>query len=329
MRSIATTRAIVNRAGRHVEGKESPGAPDAVLVARAARGDDEAFALLYHRYKHDAWHLATFRLRDRHEAEDAVQETFVRAYRGLGAFRGGDSARPWLLTICRNVCMDRLRTRLGRAETFLADQGGPEPAARGGDPDRRIDLRLALARLPAEEAEAFFLVDVLGCRSHEAAGILGLSASSTLRSRLDRARRQLAEAIAEPAHAAAGVEVWGIFHTPPERALVVCFGGVGDASADAVDAATSAAGGELIRFFDDLEHRIPGGRSVLAVLGAPPPRSVDAAAPWIAHHPRWRLRLASTPATWLRDAERMLADADSPTLARLRSAEPFVWTLAQ
>lgn len=184
---------VVNPAPRAVDAGDDALA-DAALVRRAAAGDEEAFALLYHRYEHDAWSLASFQLRDAHDAEDAVQETFVRAYRGLGSFRG-DTARPWLLAICRNVCMDRLRSRLGRPTVPLEADGVGELAAPAGDVERRLDLRAALRALPYEDAEAFLLVDVLGCRSHEAAAVVGVRAASTLRSRVDRARRGIAEAL--------------------------------------------------------------------------------------------------------------------------------------
>ncbi len=321
---------VVNPPIGHVEADEGPAAPDAVLVARAAGGDDEAFALLYHRHKHDAWRLASFKLRDPHEAEDVLQETFLRAYRGLDGFRGDDSARAWLLTICRNLCLDRLRARRARATFLLEDGDGAEPVAPVDDRDGWIDLRRGLAALPADEVEAFFFVDVLGCRSHEAAQIVGLGAPSTLRSRLTRARRQLAAALAEPAPAPVGPQVWGVFHTPPERAFVVSYRAVARVRCVA-DVAPPRGAGELVRFFDALERRIPEGRSVLAVMGPPPARSLDAAAPWIAHHPRWRLRLSRSPDAWLRDAERVLADdaaAGAGALARLRSAETFVWTPA-
>ncbi|HWV85497.1 MAG TPA: sigma-70 family RNA polymerase sigma factor [Capillimicrobium sp.] len=323
MESHPHTAAVVNPAAAHVEVEESPEAPDAVLVSRAAGGDDEAFALLYHRHKHDTWRLASFTLRDQHEAEDVVQETFLRAYRSLTSFKGGTSARPWLLTICRNVCLDRLRQRKARGFAFLEDAPGLEPPAPAADVEGRMDLHRALAGLPIEDVEAFFFVDVLGLRSHEAAAVLDLAAPSTLRSRLTRARTQLAQALAPPP-AEVGREVWGVFHTPPDRAIVVAHGGAG--AADPVDVAPPAEAGALVRFFETLEHRIPAGRRVLAVLGAPPRPSVAAAAPWIAHHPRWRLRL-STSDRWQRDAERLLSDGDDPAaLARLRGSEPFVWT---
>ncbi|MBX5442661.1 MAG: sigma-70 family RNA polymerase sigma factor [Solirubrobacteraceae bacterium] len=315
--------AVVNPAAGHVEVEETPEASDAVLVARAAGGDDEAFALLYHRHKHDTWRLASFTLRDAHEAEDVVQETFLRAYRSLAGFHGGPSARAWLLTICRNLCLDRLRRRTARGLAFLEDAPGLDPPAPAADVDTRLDLRRALAGLAVEDVEAFFFVDVLGLRSHEAAAVLDLAAPSTLRSRLTRARAQLAQALAPPP-AAVGREVWGVLHTPPDRAIVVAHGA--EAGAVPADVAPPAHPGALVRFFEALEHRIPAGRRVLAVLGAPPRVSVAAAAPWIAHHPRWRLRLSSGD-RWRRDAERLLTDGDDPAaLARLRSSEPFVWT---
>jgi len=317
-------RGVVNPAASHVELHRSPDASDAVLASRAAGGDEEAFALLYHRNKHDVWRLASFRLGDPHEAEDALQETFLRAYRALPDFHGDGTARPWLLAICRNVCLDRLRTRRARSVAFLEDEGGAEAIAARTDVDGGLDLRRALAGLPSEDAEAFFFVDVLGLRSHEAASVLGLRASSTLRSRLDRARKELARAMAPPAPAADRA-LWGIFHTPPERALVVAHCDH-TAAHGSVDVAPPQDAGQLVRFFDTLEHQIPAGHRVVAVLGAPPAQCVDAAVPWINHHPRWRLRVSSGD-SWRRDAETALADsADAAALAHLRTDHPFVWT---
>lgn len=185
-------------------------AGDGVLLACAREGDGEAFALLYRRYKLEVWNLAFFKLSDRHEAEDTVQETFLRAYRGLHGFRRPDLVRTWLLTICRNVCIDRLRARPRRPVGSLDDGELVEPVAPVHDQDRRIDLRRALAELPPEDREAFFLVDVLGCRSEEAARIAGLRAASTLRSRLARARRHILPALEEvPGSAPAGAKAPG------------------------------------------------------------------------------------------------------------------------
>jgi RNA polymerase sigma-70 factor (ECF subfamily) len=318
-------RGVVNPATPHVEVHRSPDVSDAVLASRAAGGDQEAFALLYHRNKHDVWRLASFRLGDAHEAEDALQETFLRAYRALADFHGDGPARPWLLAICRNVCLDRLRSRRARGVAFLEDEGGAEAIAARADVDGGLDLRRALAALSSEDAEAFFFVDVLGLRSHEAAHVLGLRAPSTLRSRLDHARRELARALAPPPAARPGRELWGVFHTPPERALVVAHSDA-RAAGGPVDMAPAQGAGQLVRFFDTLEHQIPAGHRVVAVLGAPPAGCVDAAVPWITHHPRWRLRVSSGD-SWRRDAESALSgNADAAALAQLRTDHPFVWT---
>ena len=304
---------------------ESPDVSDAVLASRAAGGDDEAFALLYHRNKHHVWRLASFKLGDPYEAEDALQETFLRAYRALSRFQGSDSACAWLLAICRNVCLDRLRVRQSRPAVFLEDAGGVEAVPDRTDVESDLDLRRALAGLSGEDAEAFFFVEVLGLRSHEAADVLGLRAPSTLRSRLDHARKQLARALAPPPAPVPGREVWGVFHTPPERAIVVSFD-ADRSGGGPVDIAPPRGAGELVRFFDALEHQIPAGRQVLAVLGAPPTRSVEAAAPWITHHPRWRLRVSGTD-SWRRDAEQALSQSGGgAALDQLRTAATFVWT---
>ncbi len=176
---------------------------DDALVEHARNGDAEAFALLYYRYKLDVWNMAYFQLRNHHEAEDSLQETFLRAYRALGQYRRSDSARPWLLTICRNVCLDRMRANRRRPVVSFDDEQVSEPAILAIDHDRRIDFHRALAQLPTDDLEAFFVVDVMGCRSDEAARILGLRASSTLRSRVARARRALAPAVSDPPELAA------------------------------------------------------------------------------------------------------------------------------
>ena len=102
---------------------------DAALASRAAGGDDEAFALLYHRNKHHVWRLAYFKLGDPHEAEDALQETFLRAYRALSRLRGGDSARAWLLrsaaTSAWTACARASRAGWSSCRTQAASRRSP------------------------------------------------------------------------------------------------------------------------------------------------------------------------------------------------------------
>lgn len=86
---------------------------DAVLVARWQGGDERAAALLVRRY---AAAVARFvaSLGEKHEVEEVVQDTFVRAFASLDGFRGESSLRTWLFTIARNLVRDRVRSRKAR-----------------------------------------------------------------------------------------------------------------------------------------------------------------------------------------------------------------------
>ena len=81
------------------------------LLVRLRQRDEQAFRELVGRHQAVVRAYAAGILGDPHEAEDAAQECFLRAYRRLGAFRGDAPLQSWLLRICRNHCLDRLRTR--------------------------------------------------------------------------------------------------------------------------------------------------------------------------------------------------------------------------
>lgn len=166
---------------------------DQQQVEAARAGDDEAFAALVRRHAPVAWQLARLLLHDDHEAEDATQEAFVRAHGSLHTFRGDGSFRSWLLTICRRVCVDRLR--LVRPELVPLD-GVVLSADGDGQPELALAIRAAVSRLDDEERAAFVLVDVLGHNRREAAEVLEVPAS-TVRSRVARARERLADQLAD------------------------------------------------------------------------------------------------------------------------------------
>jgi RNA polymerase sigma-70 factor (ECF subfamily) len=322
-----------------------PGEEDDALVQAARSGDRQAFALLYHRYKPDVWNLAYLTLRNHHEAEDSLQETFVKALRALSAPGRIDAVRPWLLTICRNVCLDRLRASRRHPAVSIDAERVPELPSTSPADDGLIDFRRALDQLSPEDREAFMLVDVLGYRSHEAAAILGIGAPSTLRSRLAHARRQLAPSVLDtPSEMPA--EIWGVYHRPPDSAIVASFEsatstGTRDASvADLLancERAGASTGGrrgarDLVDFFDRLDPRIPPKLGVLAVIdGRQSP--AGGAQHWLADHPRWRVRRAISHAGWLLEVESLLRAAGTsrhgPALAALDAPTPFLWTHAR
>jgi RNA polymerase sigma-70 factor (ECF subfamily) len=172
---------------------------EVALVELAANGDGEAFACLYGRYKRNVWELSYYLCqRDHHDAEEALQETFLKAWRSLRRYRGGGTFKSWLLTICRNVCIDRVHRAPERPLT-LERCGGDEIADRGAacGPVDAIVLRTTLAALPCNERKAWLLVDVLGCTSAEAARIVGTRAASTVRSRVTRARDRILDALSD------------------------------------------------------------------------------------------------------------------------------------
>jgi RNA polymerase sigma factor (sigma-70 family) len=150
----------------------------------------------------DAAHnLARWLTRHGHDAEDVVQEAYLRAYQFFGTFRGAD-ARAWLLAIVRNTCytwLERNRAR-GPATPFDEEKhGGAGPA---GDPgalllrgeDTQL-LREALEELPAEFREVIVLRELEGLSYKEIAAISGIPLG-TVMSRLARARERLQHSLA-------------------------------------------------------------------------------------------------------------------------------------
>lgn len=168
-----------------------PIAEDQELVGRAARGDDVAFELLVRRHTETVWRVCAGMLRDRALAEEAVQDTFLKAYTALGSFRGEASPRTWLVTIANRTCIDLLRRP--RLEVASLDEARTK-RSRDADAATRAALSMAIDSLSEEHRQAFLLVDVLGMSREEAALIAGVPAS-TLKSRLTRAHELLVEQI--------------------------------------------------------------------------------------------------------------------------------------
>ena len=126
-------------------------------------------------------------------ADDAVQETFLRAWRYLDSFRGSGSFEGWLIRICRRCIID-LEQRERRASAAAL------PAAPAVAPDYRSEIVSVMATLPPAHREVLVLCGVLGYDYDDAARVLDIPVG-TVRSRLHRARTALAERL-EPDRAA-------------------------------------------------------------------------------------------------------------------------------
>jgi RNA polymerase sigma-70 factor (ECF subfamily) len=194
---------------------------DDVLAARAAAGDRAAFERLMRRHNRRLFRLARATLRDEAEAEDALQEAYLAAYRGLGRFRGEAALGTWLARLVLNECLSRRRRRSRRDNIvqIRADADAPqdgEHAAEAGDaalpggPDEdfaRAELRALIERRLDELPEAFRLVFVLRCVEdlsvEETSRCLDIP-EATVRSRHFRARSLLREALARDIDLAEG-----------------------------------------------------------------------------------------------------------------------------
>src|SRR5258707_14021846 len=109
---------------------------DATAVAQVRAGDSDAFRVLVERHSHSVFRLAFRMTGNQHDAEDLVQETFLRAYRQLGKFDGRASFGTWLYRVAANCSLDLIRLRKRRQEQQVpVDEEGQGIEAVGGGQD--------------------------------------------------------------------------------------------------------------------------------------------------------------------------------------------------
>ena len=166
------------------------GMDDAALVARVLEGDVAAFTELVHRHFQDCTRFAVRMLGDRHDAEDAIQETFLSAYTALGRYREQQTFRAWLFRILINRCRSVARQRRRRRMRFVTNGDLPETAeARAEavrDPGLRDALQSALDALDPKLREAFLLKYGEGMEYQEISMLTGVGISA-LKMRVQRA----------------------------------------------------------------------------------------------------------------------------------------------
>src|ERR1700760_3473314 len=200
---------------------------DEALLRRAVDGDEDAYARLIEPYR-GGLHPHCYRmLASVHDAEDAMQDALLRAWRALGRFEGRSSLRSWLYTIATNTCLDLIGRRPRRTLPIDAAPAA-DPAAGSGTPlaesvwiepypdevlaledgfaspdaiyDRRESIELAfiaaLQHLPGTQRAVLILREVLGFSAKEVAGTLDTTVAS-VNSSLQRARATVQDRVPE------------------------------------------------------------------------------------------------------------------------------------
>jgi RNA polymerase sigma-70 factor (ECF subfamily) len=176
------------------------------LSARAARGEQRAFARLVDEYHKTVYRLALRIVQDADAADDVAQETFIRVWQGLPQVRDFQAVRGWICSIARNVSHDRQRTQARQrsvsldeptAETNLGRRQAigdpsPNPESRLVNAQRDRAIQQALASLKEKHRLVLALREMDDMTYDEIATALGCSVG-TVESRLHRARKALAK----------------------------------------------------------------------------------------------------------------------------------------
>lgn len=201
-----------------------PESSEAVLVGRIAKGDHAAFEVVMRRHNGGLFRVARAILKDDHEAEDALQDSYLDAYRHIGSFRGEARLATWLTRIVVNHALMRARKRdrpevvvsfdrsdhddqTARIVDRLADDNAESPDRTALRSELRRIMERRIDDLPATFRVAFVMRDVEDMPVDEIAHCLGIPAG-TVRTRVFRARALLREALARDMDVA-GADVFG------------------------------------------------------------------------------------------------------------------------
>src|ERR1700723_3590190 len=185
---------------------EQPVSEEMQLVRRAKRGDDTAFEELVRRYDRNVFRIAQHITQNREDAEDVVQEAFLKAYGNLTKFQAQSKFYTWLVRIAANEALMKLRRRRPERTVSLDEEvkteddslprevadWSPNPEQMYNQAELRDILTRTIQGLPPGFRTVFVLRDVEGLSTEEKAAALELSVPA-VKSRLLRARLQLRE----------------------------------------------------------------------------------------------------------------------------------------
>ena len=179
---------------------------DAALAAGCQSGNGQAFERLYRLHASRMKSVARNLLGNAVEAEDAVQDTFLKIQRGIAGFRGQSSFATWTFRILINTCYDARRSRMRKREVAHEEPDDaatrPEPRAASAHPTLRIALERALSQLTRHQRDVFLLYEVEGFRHSEIAAILEISQAAS-KNTLFQAKKTLRQMLQAPRSSAA------------------------------------------------------------------------------------------------------------------------------
>jgi RNA polymerase sigma-70 factor (ECF subfamily) len=173
---------------------------DAVLAAACQSGDLRAYERLYALHGARMKNLARNVLGSSVDAEDAVQETFLKVQRSIASFRGQSSFVTWTYRILINTCYDARRSRLRKKEVANDDSEETprmEPRAPVAHPSLRMALERALAKLTRHQRDVFLMYEVEGFRHAEIAGMLEITETAS-KNTLFQAKKNLRQMLEPP-----------------------------------------------------------------------------------------------------------------------------------
>jgi RNA polymerase sigma-70 factor, ECF subfamily len=203
--SAARERGTRVEPSEHLAGGLNPAAmdlttEDAVLAAGCLSGDLRAYERLYAMHGTRMKNLARNLLGNPMDAEDAVQETFLKVQRSIAGFRGQSSFVTWTYRILINTCYDARRSRLRKKEIAndeSSESPRPEPRASVAHPSLRMALERALASLTRHQRDVFLLYEVEGFRHAEIAGMLEITETAS-KNTLFQAKKNLRQLLEPP-----------------------------------------------------------------------------------------------------------------------------------
>ena len=177
------------------------GSPDdRALIDRFKGGDQSAFEHLVLKYQNKIYSLCRYMLGNTHDAEDAAQDTFVKAYRNLNNFRPEASFYTWLYRIAVNTCLDykkrpffqSLFRKSDEDEDYILEPVSDEPSPEKLYESKQLDLALrkSLGKLSLKLRTVIILKEIEGLSYEEIAEVIDVSVG-TVKSRISRAREEL------------------------------------------------------------------------------------------------------------------------------------------